>query len=95
MIVLQVSHLCIELHLLYMALLISEDWGVPCMVQGGGVGDHRDGGRGGMLDNRLSLGGEGGDQEREEDLDRREMRRMIRIRRLTAHMLSLVDTLCN
>jgi len=61
------AHLCIELHLLYMALLVSEDWGVPCMVQGGGVGDHRDGGRGGMLDYRLSLGGEGGDQEREED----------------------------
>ena len=60
-----------------------------------GVGDHRDGGRGGMLDCNLSLGGEERDKERKEDLDRREMRRLIRIRRLTVHMLSLVDTLCN
>ena len=59
------------------------------------MGDHRDGGRGGMLDSRLSLGGEDRDKDREEDLDRREMRRLIRIRRLTVHMLSLVDTLCN
>ena len=77
-----------------MALLVSEDWGVSCMVQCG-VGDHRDGGRGCMLDYSLSLGGEERDKERKEDLDRREMRRLIRIRRLTVHMLSLVDTLCN
>jgi len=57
-----------------MTLLVSDDWGVPCMSWGAGMGDHRDGGRGGVLDNRLSLGGEGGHQEREEDLDRRKIR---------------------
>ena len=73
--ILQEGHLCIQLHLLNMTLLISKDSGMTAMIRCAGVGDHRDGGKRGMADHtwlRVSQGEEGGgEDEGKDDLDRR------------------------
>ena len=66
-----------------MTLLISQGMSMIHMIHmicWDGVGDDRDGGRGSMADHswvRLCQGeeGEGGEEEREEDLDRRGVRK--------------------
>ena len=69
------GHLCIQLHLLNMTLLISKDSGMTAMIRCAGVRDHRDGGKRGVADHtslRVSQGEkQGGEDEGEDDLDRR------------------------
>jgi hypothetical protein len=58
-----------------MTLLISKDSGMTAMIRCAGVGDHRDGGKRGMVDHtcvRVSQGDEWGvEDEGQDDLDRR------------------------
>ena len=75
--ILQVGHLCIQLHLLNMTLLISKDSGMTAMIRCAGVGDHRDGGKRGLTDHtclRVTQGEKRGRGENEDDLYMRRMR---------------------